>query len=122
MRIHKTCCAMAAILAAGSGALSAAESGDAAANGKRLYVTVGCFECHGREGQGGAFNGPAPALAGFLSGKTALDLIAAVRRGPNDMPVYTEKVLSNQDLNDILAYIRSLPGPSDPQNYAQLNR
>jgi len=122
MRINKTCCAFTAILIAGTHALNAAEPADAIANGKRLYVTVGCFECHGRVGQGGAFNGPAPALAGFLASKTALDLISAIRKGPNDMPVYTEKVLSNQDLNNIVAYIRSLPGPTDPKNYAQLNK
>ena len=35
----------------------------AAGNGKRLYLADGCFTCHGRSGQGGAFNGPAPSLA-----------------------------------------------------------
>ena len=46
------------VRAAGAGA----PPGDAA-NGKRLYLADGCFTCHGRAGQGGAFNGPAPALA-----------------------------------------------------------
>ena len=92
----------------------------AAANGKRLYITDGCFECHGRVGEGGAFNGPAPALAGIFSRRSSLEVISAVRKGPNDMPAYTEKVLSNQELGDILAYIRSLPGPADPKNYPLL--
>ena len=39
-----------------------APPGDAG-NGKRLYLADGCFTCHGRSGQGGAFNGPAPSLA-----------------------------------------------------------
>ena len=39
-----------------------AASGDAA-NGKRLYLADGCFDCHGRAGQGGAMNYPAPAIA-----------------------------------------------------------
>ena len=34
-----------------------------AANGKRLYLNNNCFTCHGRAGQGGAYNGPASALA-----------------------------------------------------------
>jgi len=32
-------------------------------NGKRVYLATGCFTCHGRARQGGAYNGPAPALA-----------------------------------------------------------
>jgi len=39
-----------------------APPGDAV-EGKRLYRAVGCFLCHGRSGQGGAMNGPAPILA-----------------------------------------------------------
>ena len=39
-----------------------APPGDAG-NGKRVYLADGCFTCHGRSGQGGAFNGPAPSLA-----------------------------------------------------------
>ena len=39
-----------------------------AGNGKRIYLTVGCFTCHGRSGQGGAYNGPAPILASTAFG------------------------------------------------------
>lgn len=39
-----------------------APTGDAV-EGKRIYLAVGCFACHGRSGQGGALNGPAPLLA-----------------------------------------------------------
>ncbi len=61
-----------------------------AANGKRLYLAVGCFTCHGRSGQGGSYNYPAPALA-----ETKLPLEAFktfLRVGPKDMPAYTESV------------------------------
>jgi hypothetical protein len=40
---------------------------DDAANGKRLFVALGCFECHGHVGQGGAYTSPTRVLA-----KTAL--------------------------------------------------
>ena len=63
----------AAVLSVGASAVAQAQDappGDAA-NGKRLYLADGCFTCHGRSGQGGAYNGPAPILA-----KTG----AAVRR------------------------------------------
>ena len=39
-----------------------ASSGDAI-NGKRAYLAAGCMYCHGRAGQGGAMNYPAPPLA-----------------------------------------------------------
>ena len=33
------------------------------ANGRSVYLKVNCFQCHGRAGQGGAMNYPAPPLA-----------------------------------------------------------
>jgi mono/diheme cytochrome c family protein len=92
----------------GGVARSADAPGGDTANGRRLYLAVGCFECHGRAGQGGRFNYPAPALA-----RTALPLAAfsaLVRTGPNDMPAYAQRVLADQDVADILAFLRSLPG------------
>ena len=79
-----------------------------AANGKRIYLATGCFTCHGRNGQGGAFNGPAPVLAKteypFDSFKLQL------REPPGDMPAYAEKVMSDQDVADIYAFLQTLPG------------
>jgi mono/diheme cytochrome c family protein len=96
-----------------------APAGDAV-HGKRLFVAVGCYECHGRVGQGGRFNYPAPALA-----QTQLPLVAfkaLVRTGPNDMPAYAEQVLSDQDVADILAFLRSLPGPRPTKDFPLLNQ
>jgi hypothetical protein len=36
-----------------------------------------------------------------------------VRQPANEMPVYVEKVLSDQEVADIFAYIQSLPPPPD---------
>jgi mono/diheme cytochrome c family protein len=85
-----------------------APAGDAA-NGKRLYLAVGCYECHGRDGQGGAFTGPAPVLA-----QTALpfDAFKSQLRDPsNDMPPYVETVLAEKDVADIYAFLHTLSGP-----------
>jgi mono/diheme cytochrome c family protein len=85
-----------------------APPGDAA-EGKRLYLAVGCFECHGRSGQGGAMNGPAPVLA-----KTAMPFDGfkgQLRQPANDMPAYSEKVMSDKQIADIYAFVESLPGP-----------
>src|SRR5271166_682216 len=78
-----------------------------AVNGKRIYLAVGCFTCHGRSGQGGAFNGPAPILA-----STALPFDGfkgQIRDPSNDMPAYSDAVLSDKDVADIFAFVKSLP-------------
>lgn len=42
-----------------------------------------------------------------------------VRNPPNDMPAYSETVLSNKDIADIYAFIESLPGPRSPKDDPQ---
>ena len=95
-----------------------APQGDAA-NGKRIYLADGCFTCHGRSGQGGAYTGPAPILA-----HTALpfDGFKGELRNPaNDMPAYSEAVLSDKDIVDIYAFVESLPGPRSSKDISILN-
>jgi mono/diheme cytochrome c family protein len=106
----------------GSAVVVAAQAQEAprgdAANGKRLYLANYCYTCHGRVGQGGAYNGPAPALA-----KTAMPyegLVGQTRNPSNDMPGYSAQVLPDQALADIYAYLQSLPDPSDPKGVALL--
>src|SRR5687767_13483149 len=74
--------------------------------GKKLWVSYGCWQCHGYEGQGGAAGprlAPRPLpFAGFSR---------YVRRPTNQMPPYTEKVVSNADLEHIHAYLMSRPAP-----------
>jgi mono/diheme cytochrome c family protein len=38
------------------------------------------------------------------------------------MPPYTEKVLSNDDLADIYAYLQSIPKPADYKSIPLLNQ
>jgi mono/diheme cytochrome c family protein len=78
------------------------------ANGKRVYMAVGCFTCHGRVGQGGAFNYPAPPVAALEMPVEAFQ--AFLRQAPNDMPSYSTSILSDKDAADMLAFLRSLPG------------
>ena len=75
-----------------------------AANGKRLFETDGCYQCHGYAAQGGR---DGPRLAATASNAQAL--IRYVRRPFGAMPAYTEKVLSEQDLTDIHAYLKAFP-------------
>jgi mono/diheme cytochrome c family protein len=103
----------AVIAAAFAGFAGAARAQDAppgdAVEGKRLYLAVGCFTCHGRSGQGGAMNGPAPILA-----KTQMPFEGfkgQLRSPVNDMPAYSEKVMTDKQIADIYAFVESLPGP-----------
>ena len=110
-----------ATLSAGAFVIALAQDvprGDAA-NGRRIYLAVGCFTCHGRSGQGGAYNGPAPILA-----RTALPFVgfkALIRDPSNDMPAYSDAVLSDQDIADVYAFLESLPGPRSPKDISILN-
>jgi mono/diheme cytochrome c family protein len=101
---------VAAALAGFTGAARAQDAppGDAI-EGKRLYLAVGCFTCHGRAGQGGAMNGPVPVLA-----KTQMPFEGfkgQLRSPVNDMPAYSEKVMTDKQVADIYAFVESLPGP-----------
>jgi mono/diheme cytochrome c family protein len=107
----------AAVFGSAPGFGAAAPQGDPA-KGKANFERVGCWQCHGREGQGGRegprIAAPVPmayaALAGF------------VRTTSGDMPPYTEKVLSNQELTDIYAYLQSIPAPPDHKSIPLLNQ
>ena len=74
--------------------------------GKKLYVSYGCWQCHGYEGQGGAAGprlAPRPLpFAGFSR---------YVRRPTNQMPPYTAKVVPDADLEHIHAFLMSRPAP-----------
>jgi len=100
-------------------ASGAQEPAGDAANGARIYVAVGCFTCHGRAGQGGAFNYTTPALAKIQWPVEAFR--AFLRIGVNDMPAYAKEVLSDQQVADVHAFLRSLPGSRSPSEIPLLN-
>jgi mono/diheme cytochrome c family protein len=92
--------------------LSAALAQDAprgdVANGKKLFNSIGCSQCHGFAGQGGAA-GPKlidpPVFPAF---------VAQLRTPRQVMPPYTERVLSEQQAADIYAHVKTFPLPPDP--------
>ena len=82
-------------------------------------MAVGCYYCHGRAGQGGALNYPAPVLA-----KTELPFDGfkgVLRQSLRDMPAYVEAVLPDKDVADIYAFLQSLPGRRPAKDIAILN-
>jgi mono/diheme cytochrome c family protein len=106
-------------LALAGGALAEDAGGDAA-NGKRVYAKLRCFTCHGRVGQGGAFNYPAPALAAIELPVEAFQ--AFLREPPNDMPAFSTAVLSDQEAADLWAFLRTLPGRKPAKDFPLLNQ
>jgi mono/diheme cytochrome c family protein len=88
-------------------ASQSAPAGNAEA-GRQLFVRKGCYQCHGREGQGAPTTGP-------RLGPNPLVLAAFVRavRSPRaQMPPYTEKLVSDAELADIRAFLDSRPRPT----------
>ena len=72
--------------------------------GKRLFTRHTCYFCHGTEGQGGIAGARVAAVP-----RNAESFIRYVRRPSGQMPAYTEAILSDRELTDIFAYLRSLP-------------
>ncbi|MGH9355695.1 MAG: c-type cytochrome, partial [Terriglobia bacterium] len=67
----------------------------------------GCYECHGRHAEGSTATGPrlSPLPVGFEA------FASYVRHPMGNMPPYTNKVVSDVELADIFAFLRSLPAP-----------
>jgi mono/diheme cytochrome c family protein len=86
-------------------AAHSAPSGNAK-HGQQLFLTVGCSECHGTAGQGGA--GPHLATPHPLP---AAVIRAYIRDPAGQMPPYAASVLSDADIADIAAYLQSIPDP-----------
>jgi ubiquinol-cytochrome c reductase cytochrome c subunit len=85
-------------------------------NGKKLFTSYGCYECHGHAAQGGTGPrlGPNPLpLSAF---------VAYVRHPAAAMPPYTAKVVSDQDLADIHAFLASLPASPKAKDIPLLNQ
>jgi mono/diheme cytochrome c family protein len=90
-------------------ALAQTKPGDVT-NGKRIFMRNGCYQCHGTVGQGG--------LAGPRLAQTKLSqagFTAYVRNpAPGSMPPFRAKVMSDQELADVYAYVQSVPPPVPP--------
>ncbi|MBV8835425.1 MAG: cytochrome c [Alphaproteobacteria bacterium] len=112
--------AVALALSCASTPTRAEEAAGDPVNGKRVFLADGCFLCHGRSGQGGAMNYPAPALAGIEL--PVESFIAFLREAPNDMPAYSAGVLSDKEAADIHAFLRTLPGRKNPKDFPLLNQ
>jgi ubiquinol-cytochrome c reductase cytochrome c subunit len=102
---------LSAVLAPQAQAPVPAPAGNADA-GKKLYVSVGCYQCHGYEAQGSSASGPrlGPRPIAYQS------FLAYIRRPTGQMPPYTARVASDADIAGIYAFVESRPAPPSVQS------
>ena len=106
--MNKQIIAAAVFLASGAAFAQNAPAGSAE-RGQNIYMHQMCFNCHGTVGQGGGVAGPKIAPNPFPWGA----YVQQIRRPRAEMPPYSEKNLSDQDLADAYAYLMSIkPGPA----------
>jgi ubiquinol-cytochrome c reductase cytochrome c subunit len=77
-----------------------------AENGKKIFASYGCYQCHNYAANGG---GAGPRLAPRPIPFAAFS--AYVRAPKDQMPPYTVKSLSDQELADIYAHLLTIPAP-----------
>ena len=85
--------------------------------GKDLYVRYSCYACHGYDGHGGAG-------ARLVPMRMTGDRFTAYVRGPRtpQMPTYSTKLLTDAQLADLWAYIKSIPASPDAKDIPLLAR
>ena len=105
------------ILAAAQAPSPATAPAGNAATGKRLYMSYYCYACHGTQGQGGKdgvrIAPNPPAFAAFHS---------YVRKPSGTMPAYTSLVVTEQELADLYAFLKTIPQPPSAKSIPLLNR
>jgi mono/diheme cytochrome c family protein len=104
MNIMGVLVALAMTLQAGSSPAGNAKSGG------ELFLKYSCYSCHLYNGQG---SGNGPRLVPL---PMTLARFTAFVRNPGRMPPYTEKVLTDAQLADLFAYIKSLPESPSPKS------
>lgn len=96
---------LAAALALSCGTVFAQSVPEGDANrGKTIYVSDGCYQCHGYQGQG------SNAGSRLAPGVTPYAAFANQVRNPRArMPAYSLAVMSDKDVADIYAFLRTIP-------------
>src|SRR5881397_3671879 len=91
------------LLASAAAAQTPLSTGNAKV-GQELYVKYSCYACHGYDGHGGAG-------ARLVPLSMTVDRFTAYVRNPRgpQMPPYSNKLLSDAQLADLWAHVKSLP-------------
>ena len=91
------------------------EPDDDVREGRALYDSHQCWQCHGYEGQG--------SVAGVRIAPTLYPYEAFARlvRHTNLMPAYSPNVLSEEQLRLIYAFVQSIPEPPPFEDIPELD-
>ena len=87
-----------------------------ASNGKKIFDSYGCYQCHDHDGHGGVGARLAPNPIPFAA------FSKYVRQPAGEMPPYTKKVVSDRELADIYAYLQTVPQPPPAKSIPILNK
>jgi mono/diheme cytochrome c family protein len=115
---------------ANTAATSSTIAGDAA-KGKIAFEKYRCFSCHGHSGDGGispyptqaGFRNPRPVVTGAHLAGMPLSLPAFmnyVKKPGGRMPAFGNNI-TDADLADIYAFLKSVPPSPDPKTTPVLN-
>jgi ubiquinol-cytochrome c reductase cytochrome c subunit len=102
---HRAALLLALGLAA-AGAAHAQASASDVERGRQLFMSSGCYSCHGTVGQGGE-RSAGPRIAPEPMPWEAFKVF--VRNPPDAMPRFDSRFLSDQQLQDIHRYLSSIP-------------
>ena len=91
-----------------------------AKKGKDAFMKFGCWQCHGTEGQGSSITSAGKVLA--PDPMPIETFVAFVRSTDRAMPPYSEKILPNEDLADMHAYLASIPKSKDHKTIPLLSQ
>jgi quinol---cytochrome-c reductase cytochrome c subunit len=83
--------------------------------GGELFRT-NCTACHNFAGQGGAL--PRGRYAPTLMGVEPRHIYEAMLTGPQQMPVFSDQVMTSEDKRDIIAYIKAMEEQDDPGGFS----
>jgi cytochrome c553 len=120
---------LARIYASNDPPLTMRRDADALAQGKHLFVTHGCADCHGADGAGKLVFDAGPVMrvvapnispGGRVKNSSADQIAAAIRNGVKPdghslvfMPVRDFHEMSDSDTAALVAYVQSLPASSN---------
>jgi mono/diheme cytochrome c family protein len=100
----------------GTGPVLNVPVGDAK-RGSTLYLSTGCWQCHGYTGATGT---GAPLV---ISGLSASGFVSYLRNPrTRAMPLYTAKVMPDGAAADLYAYIKTFKRPADVKDIALLQQ
>ena len=79
------------------------------------FFKTNCTACHNFAASGGAL--PGGKFAPSLRGVTNKHIYEAMLTGPQQMPVFSDQVMTPQDKRDIIAYLKALQNQKDPGGF-----